>query len=175
MQLLIIPVVLAVGGLLFNWAQDVRQQEAEETRAQAQRDAEEQRAQDEALQAYLEEMGSLLLDEGLLSSQEGDEARTLARARTLTILGRVDSARKRSVVEFLYESQLIQKDQRIVQLLGADLSKADLSEADLSKADLSEADLGKADLRNARLREAYLVGGRPARSRPEQSRRVDGR
>src|SRR5215207_7084285 len=46
MELLIIPLVLALGGLLFSLAQDTRQQEIEERRAQAQRAAEEQRAQD---------------------------------------------------------------------------------------------------------------------------------
>src|SRR5215210_3272801 len=82
LQLLLVPAMLALVGFLLA----VQQQ------------AEESRAQDEALQAYLEGMGNLVLDEGLLSSQEDEEVRTLARARTLTILGRVDGARKRSVV-----------------------------------------------------------------------------
>ncbi len=128
---------------------------------QQQQQAEEQRAQDEALQAYIERMGNLVLDEGLLTSQEDEEVRTLARARTLTILGRVDGARKRSVVQFLYESQLIQKDKPIVSLSGADLTDADLSGADLRGADLrvaelTDADLSDADLRGADLRVAAL-------------------
>lgn len=36
MQLLIIPVMIAIGGLLFNWAQDARQREDAQTRAEAQ-------------------------------------------------------------------------------------------------------------------------------------------
>ena len=126
---------------------------------QQQQQAEEQRAQDEALQAYIERMGNLLLDEGLLTSQdsqEDEEVRTLARARTLTILGRVDGARKRSVVQFLYESQLIEKDKPIVRLSGADLTDADLSGADLRSADLRVADLTDADLSGADLRGADL-------------------
>jgi uncharacterized protein YjbI with pentapeptide repeats len=136
-----------------------------------QQQAEEQRAQDEALQAYLEGLGNLLLYEELLSSQLGDDVRTLARARTLTILGQVDGARKRSVVLFLYESQLIlwyepeliQKDLPIVVLSGSDLSEANLSEAQLSNAslrltDLRRADLSGADLWNADLWSADLSG-----------------
>jgi len=136
-----------------------------------QQQAEEQRAQDEALQAYFEGMGDLLLDEGLLSSQLGEDLRTLARARTLTILGQVDGARKRSVVQFLYESrlilwyepELIEKDLPIVVLSGADLSDANLSEAHLSNAslrltDLRRADLSGADLWNADLWSADLSG-----------------
>ncbi len=162
LQLLIVPVMLAIVGTSFVFIQ----LQAEERRAQAQLDAEEQRAQDEALQAYFEGMEDLLLDEGLLSPQQRVEERTLARARTLIILGRVDGARKRSVVQFLYESQLIQKDQPIVSLSGADLSEAHLSGvrlsnahlvgADVSGADLSGAMLSNADLRSANLFEADL-------------------
>ena len=113
-------------------------------------------------------MGNLVLDEGLLTSQEDEEVRTLARARTLTILGQLDGARKRSVVQFLYESQLIQKDKPIVSLSGADLTDADLSGADLRGADLRVAALRRAnlsravlfdvDLSHARLRGADLSG-----------------
>jgi hypothetical protein len=148
LQLLVVPAMLAIVGAGFTaalgyiqlQAEESRaqaQRDAEESRAQAQRDAEESRAQDEALQAYIEGMGNLLLDEGLLSSQEDDEMRTLARARTLTILGRVDGARKRTVVQFLYESQLVEKDQPIVRLNAADLRDANLIGADLSGANLS--------------------------------------
>src|SRR5215203_3931137 len=120
LQLLVVPAMLALVGFLLAEAQENIQQQAEESRAQD--------AQDEALQAYLEGMGNLLLDEGLITSQEDEEVRTLARARTLTILGRVDGARKRSVVQFLYESQLIEKDQPIVSLSDAFLGGADLSD-----------------------------------------------
>src|SRR5215218_3701394 len=81
MQLLIVPVVLAVGALLFNLSLNARQLETEERRAAAQIEAEDQRAQEERLQTYLEQMGTLLIDEGLLDSEEDDEARYLARAR----------------------------------------------------------------------------------------------
>jgi len=136
------------------------------SQSESQRAVEENRAQDEALQAYLEEMGRLLLDEYLPDSDENDAVRTLARARTLTILERVDGSRKRSIVQFLDESRLIQWDERIVSLDGADLSGADLSEirpwhADLSGANLSGANLvhaylGAADLSGANLKEADL-------------------
>src|SRR5215218_354944 len=106
MQLLIVPVMLAVGALLFNLSLNSRQLETEERRAAAQIEAEDQRAQEERLQTYLEQMGTLLIDEGLLDSEEDDEARYLARARTLAVLRRADDSQKRSVVEFLAESGL---------------------------------------------------------------------
>jgi hypothetical protein len=49
LELLIVPVVLAVGGYLFNSSQN-----------QADQKVAERRAQDEALQAYLDEIGKLL-------------------------------------------------------------------------------------------------------------------
>jgi hypothetical protein len=78
MELLIVPLVLAVGALLFNLSLNASQLETEERRAAAQIEAETQRAQEERLQTYLEQMGTLLIDEGLLDSEEDDEVRYLA-------------------------------------------------------------------------------------------------
>jgi hypothetical protein len=133
MQLLIVPVVLAVGALLFNLSLNARQLETEERRAAAQIEAEDQRAKEERLQTYLEQMGTLLIDEGLLDSEEDDEARYLARARTLAVLRRADDSQKRSVVEFLAESGLAgigpprNGDEPVVSLADANLAGADLA------------------------------------------------
>src|SRR5215217_7162171 len=104
LQLLIVPLVLVGIGLLF----EMQQADREERRAKAERNLAEQRAQDEALQAYLDQMGSLLLEKDLRASEEASEVRTLARARTLTVLERLDGDRKRSVVQFLGEADLVQ-------------------------------------------------------------------
>jgi len=161
LSLLIIPLVLAVGGLAFSFAQDARQQETEE-----------QRAQDAALQAYLDEIGQLLLDKKLQPENLDDEARTLARARTLTILERLkpdarETAsptgplrpgpdRKRSVLQFLYESNLINKENVVVDLSGANLGDANLRTIDLSSASLRGSTLAGATLFNADLKYADL-------------------
>jgi flagellar basal body-associated protein FliL len=151
-DLLIVPVVLAIGGYWFTSSQN-----------QATQAAAERRAQDDALQSYLNQMGQLLLDKDtqLLHPEEGDDARTLARAWTLTVLPTLDGNRKRSVLQFLYEAALIDKELPIVGLRGADLRGADLSgaflsDANLSGAFLSGAFLSGADLRGADLREAEL-------------------
>jgi uncharacterized protein YjbI with pentapeptide repeats len=109
----------------------------------------EQRAQDEALQAYLDQMSSLLLEKDLRTSEEDSEVRTLARARTLTVLGRLDPSRKTAVMQFLVEAKLVQRVEGtgpIIRLGGADLSFADLSDVDLSGAHLRGAKLSRADL-----------------------------
>jgi len=170
LQLLIVPIVLAVASFWFTLQQDTRQQATEE-----------QRAQDAALQAYLDKTGELMLkqDAPLRESEEGDEVNTLARSRTLTVLSTLDGERKARVVLFLYESRLIIKDRPVLELRGADLSdaaflglanlsdaslqgvnlsNANLSGANLSGADLSGADLSGADLSNANLSNANLSG-----------------
>jgi uncharacterized protein YjbI with pentapeptide repeats len=148
LQLLIVPLALVVIGFLFTRQQDARQQKIEDQRAQqaqkienqraeAERELAEQRAQDEALQAYLDQMSSLLLENDLRASEGESEVRTLARARTLTVLERLDPSRKKAVMQFLVEAQLVQRvDGRgpIIRLGGADLSGVNLSNAYLCSA-----------------------------------------
>src|SRR4051812_33970101 len=116
--LLLIPLILAIGGILFTWSenrsarrlQEQREAEArqvEEQRIVEARKIEEQRAQDAALQAYLDQMTQLLLHEKLRASQLEDEVRIVARARTLAVLRVLDGARRATVLQFLYEAGLI--------------------------------------------------------------------
>ena len=174
LQLLVVPLMLALITVVFAWQQDARQQQIESQRAEAERKLAQQRAQDEALQAYLDQMSSLLLEKDLRTSEESSEVRTLARARTLTVLGRLDPSRKTAVMVFLIEAELVQGAEGrapIVSLMDADLSNANLHGADLrgaqliganlsnaflKVADLREADLFLADLRGAFLRKAHM-------------------
>ena len=146
-KLLIVPAVIAAGGLWFNRQQHERGLEIEN-----------ERAQDEALQAYLDQIGQLLLDKErpLRESKEGDEVRILARARTLTVLARLARDRKMSVIQFLYESGLIDDYNGIVDLRGADLSGANMSGTSLRNANMSNADLSNADLSGVKLSDANL-------------------
>jgi hypothetical protein len=170
---LAIPVVLAIAGFWFTTQQEARQQrietqsaqqaqEIETQRAEAERELAEQRAQDAALQAYFDQMGSLLLRSGLRESEKGSEVRTLARARTITVLGRLDPERRQAVIEFLLETELIQRVEGKAPIItlkgGANLVKADLAGADLQGARLSDANLRDATLGVADLRDADLFG-----------------
>jgi uncharacterized protein YjbI with pentapeptide repeats len=164
MKLLIVPAVIAVGGLWFN-----RQQRGREL------EIAERRAQDEALQTYLDQMSQMLADKDrpLRKAPSGDDLRTVARARTLTVLGRLDRDRKGTVVQFLYDSHLISKHRPVIALNTADLREATLREAVLNKcsligawlhranlvgADLNDADLSQADLSEADLSSISLSG-----------------
>ena len=155
---LAVPVVLAIAGFWFTTQQEARQQRIETLRAESEEKIAEQRAQDEALQAYLDQIGQMLLDKErpLRESKPGDEVQTLARARTLTVLARLDGDRKGSVMQFLYESGLIIKDPVTIFLEGADLSEANLRGADLTAVQLQQTNLVEADLRGASLGGANL-------------------
>jgi uncharacterized protein YjbI with pentapeptide repeats len=151
--------MLVAIGLVFSLQQDARQQRVEDQRAEAERELAKERAQDEALQAYLDQMSNLLLEKNLRTSEEDSEVRTLARARTLTVLGRLDPSRKTAVYQFLVDADLVQSiDERdpIISLNGADLGGANVSDANLRNADLNGADLNGADLSEADLSEADL-------------------
>jgi hypothetical protein len=145
LQLLIIPAVLAVGGYLFNFAT-----------GRTEREIALDKQREDALQAYIDSMSELLLHEKLRMSGDDDEVRKIARVRTLTVLPRLDGRRKRSVLDFLHESGLIEQDKRIVNLDGADLSGIRLSFANLSKVNLSGAVLVGANISRANLSEANL-------------------
>jgi hypothetical protein len=135
-------------GLWFNAQQKEREQQIAN-----------EKAQDEALESYLGQMSQLLTDEKrpLARSQPGDNLSAVARARTLSVLPRLGGNRKRSVVEFLYESGLLFKDRIVFPITGADLSGAYLPGRLLEKANLIDARLQRAYLVGARLREADLL------------------
>jgi Pentapeptide repeats (8 copies) len=163
LKLLIIPAVLAGVGLWFN-----RQQREQELQTA------DRRAQNETLQAYLDQMSGLLLEKDLRASEEDSEVRTLARARTLTVLSRLDPSRKTAVMQFLVEAKLVHRVEErepIIRLADADLSGADLIGADLSRANLSGTHLFGADLRGA-----YLIGakGWTEEQLSEEARSLEG-
>ena len=158
LQLLIIPAVLAVGGYLFNYTASRNEQNSIRLRDQTEQEIAVDNQREAALQAYLDKMSELLLINNLRESKEDEEVRKIARVRTLTVLQRLNPERKGSVLKFLQEAILIDKDKRIVDLSGANLSFANLSEANLSGVNLSEAGLSSAYLSGANLSGAHLSG-----------------
>jgi hypothetical protein len=107
LQLLIVPLVLAVAGFWFTAQQDNRQQLLENQRAASDRRLAEQQAQDSAVQGYLDRMQNLLLDRDLRDAADDSEVRSLARALTLTTLKSLDASHNRTVTTFLSENALI--------------------------------------------------------------------
>jgi uncharacterized protein YjbI with pentapeptide repeats len=175
--LLFVPTILALGGFLLNrWqkqhedriqqAQEQQQQLIEEARREREEAAAIQRAQDEALRAYLDQMSNLMVDrelrkklreKKLREEPEDPDEHTLAQARTLAILLGLGRERKKIPLKLIYELRLITKEEPILNLRNAGLDTADLSEITLHEACLSEADLRRANLSGADLKGTDLT------------------
>jgi uncharacterized protein YjbI with pentapeptide repeats/cell division protein FtsB len=159
---LLVPLVIALGIWAITWQLD----KLENQRAGAERELVEQRAQDEALQAYLDQMSQLILDRNLLEveqgnpvHEQGDPVHTLAQTLTSTAILRLDAEHNESVTRFLITSSLSVRSKDSARLLrGSTLSHAELSGAHLPNADLGDADLNGADLSNALMVNANLIG-----------------
>jgi len=185
MSLILIPAVIAVGGAWFKSRQEKLARALEDRGREEERALQRDRLREEALQDYLDRMTELMLKEGLWYPSKADTepskpdpqpseptshaiVRSIARARTLTVLRGLDGPRRGALLRFLYESDLITKGRAVVDLEGADLAGADLSGAHLSGAylvktnltgaKLTRAVLTEADLRDANLVEAVLAG-----------------
>jgi ABC-type multidrug transport system fused ATPase/permease subunit len=149
MQLLIIPAILAGGAYWLNKSARKQEIEIAEKRAETERKIASDNRQETALQTYLDKMTELLLDKKLRESEVNSEVRAVARARTLTVLRRLDKDRKGALLRFLYEANIIDINKRVIDLSGANLREADMSGANLSGANLSGADMSRANLSGA--------------------------
>jgi uncharacterized protein YjbI with pentapeptide repeats len=132
------------------------------------RAVEERRAQSDTLQKYLEQMSQLLTERDLRSSEEGSDVRIVARSQTLTALEGLDSRHRLTVLQFLFESHLINgrsdpqnKGRPVVNLTGANFEKIQVRShalfAHLKNAHLRGVRLVGADLSGIDMRGAYLV------------------
>ncbi len=114
----------------------------ETQRANKAAELEAQRAHEAALQKYFEQMREALADPDrpLGRSTMGDTLSTVARAQKLAVLEGLDPERKRILLQFLYESNLIKADKPVISLIAANLSEATLAGTNLEGADLVGAE-----------------------------------
>jgi uncharacterized protein YjbI with pentapeptide repeats len=154
---LLIPVFIAAAGWGVAWhLSNLERQRADNAEA-----LEEQRAQDEALQVYLDQMSQLMIENNLRESKEDSAIRVLARARTLTALERLGPLRKTLLIRFLYESDLISREHRVIGLEEADLTETDFTEIDPDEPRLSSVSLEGADFDEANMTGSSFIGAEP--------------
>jgi hypothetical protein len=161
---LAVPVVVGVASLWFTHQQDTRQEQIES-----------QRSQDAALQAYLDNMSTLLIDEHgtqLRKLDPDEEVLDVIQARTETVFAVLDTKRQMSIVLFLARAQLILKDSPLVSLEGVNLeginlAGSNLSETSFEEANLRDAQLPDANLKGANFRYADLFGANLERANLE--------
>ncbi len=199
LDLLIVPLVLAGGGLLFSKADrendrrmaDIRSQEdasrleeraqqeaaRDEARAKLERELEDDRLKESALQTYMDRMSDLVSDIARNSTsnsptarQSTDNSAIIIRARTLSLLTRLDGTRKGFVLSFLSEAGLIasEGERPLVSLEAADLSNLVLTSGSYSKCDLSHCNLRHADLGYISMEGAILYGSDIFKARFEE-------
>ena len=165
MQLLIVPIVLALGATLFNRAITHNEQNIADQRYINEQNIALDKQREDLLQVYLDRMSDLLLNGGLSQSSPDAQVRNIARVRTVTVLRQLDTRRINYVLSFLRETKLVtpEPETNIISFRSADLSRVDfknvnLSDFDLSKANLSKADLTGANICKTNLSEANLNG-----------------
>jgi preprotein translocase subunit SecE len=115
----VVAAITAAVGLVNLWLSRrnlEQQRELEDQRAEQQR----QLAQGTALQPYYEQIGKLLTDKELRTT-EREEIRELARGQTLTVLQEVDGNGKESLLTFLYAAGLLKRGNPAVVLSRANL------------------------------------------------------
>jgi hypothetical protein len=98
LQLTVAPLALALIEFWLTMQQDVRYQRIENQRAASDRATEEPTAEQATLQTYLDQMGMLLLDRDLRNANENCDVKRIARARTLIVLGSVQTPKIRPFV-----------------------------------------------------------------------------
>lgn len=109
------------------------------------------------LTEYLNYTAQLTLDNPLWKLQQNPY---LLRANTQTALSEIDGERKRYIIMFLQDTQLLTFNNyhnAIPLLKNADLAEAKLDKLDLSYANFSGADLTKANFNQANLHQSILI------------------
>jgi uncharacterized protein YjbI with pentapeptide repeats len=122
----------------------------------------QQARQNSELQSYLSTVGEL-------PTNPDPAVDTAAQAQTLTVLPNLDPDQKRTVMQFLYQADLIDKDNPRIRLYYADLTSANLKgtdaeenvfvldNANLRGVNLQDADLEYTSLEGANLSNSHLV------------------
>ena len=168
LSLLGVPLSLAILGYVLQQ----QQQKRAEKLSEEQRKIAENETKEEVLQTYFDRLSVLLIDRNLIALSNKSQSSTITheeqefldssldviRARTLSILRRFenDAERKRSVMNFLIETEIIGKSK--LNLQWAELQGADLFGANLQGAKLLWANLFGANLLWAKLEGSDLSG-----------------
>jgi uncharacterized protein YjbI with pentapeptide repeats len=150
----VIGALVALGGV---FTAQIVSIELDDRRTHEARELEAQRSHETALQNYLEQVGKLLIEKPVRKATPRDDLSTVVRAQTLAVLEGLDPDRKRILLQFLYESRLLDRANLVVSLDGANLGKANLREANLREVNLDKGSLKEVNLREASLREAHLI------------------
>lgn len=153
----------ALLGIILSVGQFAIGQHIEGQREIQQQEIENENARARVLEVYLDDMGSLLVQQdGLFAQPVNPQIHALAVSRTRLALSQLDDdpRRRGEIILFLYGTQLIEAGSPIVSLREANLTGVFLSHEQLVGADLSGARLSGADMDGIDLSAAVLIDAR---------------
>jgi len=146
LDLLVIPVVLAVIAWLYKEHEKFKNKNNEKTQRQNQ-----------ALDDFIKIITDLNLNHGLATTSPKDGTKEIARSRVILILESIEGERKGEILQFLYESKLIDMNPKLV-LFGANFNKIQLSGIDLSEAEIRGAYFIDSDIQNVNIDNSIFIG-----------------
>lgn len=186
LQLLVIPLALAIIAFLFNEAQAYTSYQLSDKQHQVDQQISNEQHQldlliaedqqhESLLEGYFDKMSDVLLNKNLSDPSTRTLVGAVVRSRTLTVLrslgsgstelsssgaaslAQKDSFRKGLILQFLYEAGLISGTQPAVDLRGADFSGADLSPESRGGVSLSGLELTSINLSGANFTNAQMM------------------
>ena len=146
LDLLIIPVVLAIIAFLYKEFEKIK----------SKRDIRIQR-QHQAVDDFIQIITELSLDHNLATKKPKDGTKEIARSRVIFVLENIDGERKGQILQFLYESNLIDLTPKVV-LVGANFKGIQLTGIDLHSSEIRGAYFQNSDLQKSNLDQALFVG-----------------
>jgi uncharacterized protein YjbI with pentapeptide repeats len=162
LHLLIVPLVLVLAGFQLQEFAKSRERSAAADIAQREQVAAKDKAQQEILVKYLDQMVESIKTDDLLSKPLNKKNFLIAQIRTVTALQSLNPDRQRAVIQFLRTADLYNpsygkpESESIGILYIARMSNINLKNADLVGIDLRRSDLRGANLLNANLIDANL-------------------
>jgi len=145
LDLLIIP--LAIGVLAWSF------KESEKEKADK---LEDERMQNEGLDSFIKIMTELIIKHNLASTHSTPETRTIARTRINLAFSNLNGTRKGQVLQFLYESGLIDKNPTI-KLVGGNIKYAVLDGIVLIESEIKGAYFNEASIKDSNLNDAVFT------------------
>lgn len=155
MELLIIPLVLALGAFFLNRSERAIERENTNKRTELEIEIAKDRQQEAAFQSYIDRISGLLIENRLLTT-ELREVRDVARTLTIAVLRILNRERSNLVLQFLREAGLVTDQSSILNK--ADMEGMNLQGLDFRKVHLQGANLRYVNLQNAWLTDVNLQG-----------------
>jgi uncharacterized protein YjbI with pentapeptide repeats len=145
LDLLIIPAAIALIGWLFSEIEKSKNNKREE-----------ERSQNEIVESFLQTMTNLIIEHGLHDNLN-QQLLSIVRARINIAVNNLNGARRGQILQFLYESELIDFNPKI-KLLGINFQNALLDEIVLGQSEIKGAYFNNASIKNANLKGGNFTG-----------------